>query len=73
MGGNNVLATFLSQLKSTTARLQSFCLNGDFNRDSITAIGDMLDVLADLYVNLGDEETGAKIRYGKTYTERVTV
>lgn len=65
--------TFFSQLKSTLARMENMCTNDIFNRDSITAIGDMLDVLADLYVNLGDEETGAKIRYGKTYTERVTV
>ena len=73
LGGNNALATFLSQLKSTTARLQSFCLNGDFNRDSITAIGDIMDILADLYVSLGDAQTGRKIRDGKLFTERITV
>ena len=71
--GGGAFTTFFRQLKSTLARMENMCTNDIFNRDSITAIGDMLDVLADLYVNLGDEETGAKIRYGKTYTERVTV
>ena len=71
--GGGAFTTFFRQLKSTLARMENMCTNDIFNRDSITAIGDMLDVLADLYVNLGDEENGEKIRYGKTYTERVTV
>ena len=36
-------------------------------------VGDIMDILADLYVSLGDAQTGSKIRDGKLFTERITV
>ena len=69
------LTTFLTDLQEITARLVTFCTEDtqEFNRDIITAIGDLMDDLADMYLTLGYTETGERIRYGKVYTDKVMV
>ena len=68
------VTTFLTDLPATSARMLIVCTEEQqFNRDFITAIGDLMEDLADLYVVLGDDKTGERIRYGKVYTDKVTV
>lgn len=69
----STVTTYLTKLKATTARLSNFCTDDNkYKRDSITAIGDLMEDLADLYGSLGDAKTGEKIRYGKVYIDQVT-
>ena len=70
--GNMILA-FLGQLRSVGPRLNNFCAEGNFNRDSINAIGDMMDTVAELFSSAGDVQTGEKIRQGRTFIERLAV
>ena len=69
------ITVFLADLQPISARLLGFCTEdtNQFNRESITALGDMMGLLADLYDGLGDTETGEMIRYGQVYTDKVTV
>lgn len=70
----STVTTFLEQLKSDIARMEKFCTaNNQYNRDSIVAIGDLMENLANMYSSLGDIKTGEKIRYGKVYIDGVTV
>jgi len=69
----STVTTFLEQLKSDIARMEKFCTaNNQYNRDSIVAIGDLMENLANMYSSLGDIKTGEKIRYGKVYIDGVT-
>ena len=70
---NNGIPDFLGQMRSVSSRLENICSQGEFNRDSITAIGDIMDIVADLYRSVGDVQTGEKIRGGKTFTHRLMV
>ena len=70
---NNGIPAFIGQLRSVSSRLENICSQGEFNRDSITAIGDIMDIVADLYRSVGDVQTGEKIRGGKTFTHRLMV
>merc|ERR1712241_418958 len=66
-------STYLTKLQLSSARLENFCsADNKYNRQSIAAIGDLMDELADLYGALGDAKTGERIRYGKVYTDKVT-
>ena len=68
------VTTYLTKLQLTSARLENFCTaDNRYNRQAIGAIGDLMDDLADLYGALGDAKTGERIRYGKVYTDKVTV
>ena len=68
------ITTFLTELRLTSARLAYLCTEDSlYNRDFITAIGDLMEELADLLAALGDVENGERIRYGKVYTDKVTV
>ena len=67
--------SFMQRLRRQFARLESICSDSDrqLNADSILAIGDLSDDIADLYVALGSLQTGEKIRSGKKNLLRVTV
>ena len=67
--------SFLERLRSKFGRLETICSdsNRQLNADSILAIGDLSDDIADLYVALGSLQTGEKIRRGKKNLRRVTV
>ena len=68
------VTTYLSKLQITSAKLENFCTaDNKYNRQAIAAIGELMDDLADLYGALGDAKTGERIRYGKVYTDKVTV
>ena len=67
--------SFMQRLRRQFARLESICSDSDrqLKADSILAIGDLSDDIADLYVALGSLQTGEKIRSGKKNLQRVTV
>ena len=69
------ITDFLADLRPISARLLGFCTEdtNQFNRESITALGDMMGLLADLYEGLGDNKTGEMIKYGQAYTDKVMV
>ena len=69
------LTSFLIDLQAISVRLVTFCTKDThkFNRDSITAVGDLMGNLGDLYGALGDSSTGQRFRYGQLYTDKVTV
>ena len=72
--GISSVTTYLTKLQLTSARLENFCTaDNKYNRQAIAAIGDLMEDLADLYGALGDAKTGERIRYGKVYTDKVTV
>merc|ERR1712032_457203 len=66
--------SFMQRLRRQFARLESICSDSDrqLKADSILAIGDLSDDIADLYVALGSLQTGEKIRSGKKNLQRVT-
>jgi len=71
--GISSVTTYLIKLQASSAKLENFCTaDNKYNRQSIAAIGDLMDDLADLYGALGDAKTGERIRYGKVYTDKVT-
>merc|ERR1712176_239919 len=59
--------SFMQRLRRQFRRLENICSDSDrqLNADSILAIGDLSDDIADLYVALGSLQTGEKIRSGK--------
>ena len=67
--------SFMQRLRRQFRRLENICSDSDrqLNADSILAIGDLSDDIADLYVALGSLQTGEKIRSGKKNLLRVTV
>merc|ERR1711971_85005 len=66
--------SFMQRLRRQFRRLENICSdsNRQLNADSILAIGDPSDDIADLYVALGSLQTGEKIRSGKKNLLRVT-
>jgi len=66
--------SFMQRLRRQFRRLDNICSDSDrqLNADSILAIGDLSDDIADLYVALGSLQTGEKIRSGKKNLLRVT-
>jgi len=71
--GISSVTTYLTKLQASSAKLENFCTaDNKYNRQSIAAIGELMEDLADLYGALGDAKTGERIRYGKVYTDKVT-
>ena len=70
----SAVTTFITQLRSTFSRLENTC-TGDkqYNLDSISAVGDLMVNLADLFGSLGSAQTGENIRRGKTFVAKITV
>jgi len=60
---DQALSSFLAQQKSIISRLNNFCTeDNEFNKDSIAAIGDMMEQIADL-VGSFDANAAEKFRY----------
>ena len=63
------VTAFLAELQENSARLVISCTeDSQYNRNFITAIGDLMEELADLSAALGDVETEERTRYGKVLT-----
>merc|ERR1711990_920011 len=68
----SAVTTFITQLRDDFTRFEEVC-TGDkqYNLDAITAVGSMLNHLADMAGSLGAVKTGESIRKGKVYAERI--
>ena len=70
----SAVTTFITQLRSTFSRLENTCTaDKQYNLDSISAVGDLMVNLADLFGSLGSAQTGENIRKGKTFVAKITV
>ena len=70
----SAVTTFINQLGSTFSRLANTCTaHKQYNLDSISAMGDMMVNLADLFSSLGSFQTGENIRKGKAFVAKITV
>ena len=70
----SAVTTFITQLRSTFSRLENTCTaDKQYNLDSISAIGDLMVNLADLFGSLGSAQTGENIRKGKAFVAKITV
>jgi len=66
------LTIFLGELRDTFADLRSHCTSHKgYNVRSIQAIGSMLEALADLFKNLGDNEGEKEIREKTSLTKKI--
>ena len=70
----SAVTSFLTRLRQTFFRFQTICTaDKQYNLESISAIGDLINHLADLFGSLGGIKTGESIRKGKRFVERVVV
>ena len=70
----SAVTTFINQLGSTFSRLANTCTaHKQYNLDSISAMGDMMVNLADLFSSLGSFQTGENIRKGKAFVAKIKV
>lgn len=68
----STVAPFITGLRSSSARLEKICTEGElFSLASLKEFGDLTEQMADLFSNLGDEKTGETFRYGKLYIDRI--
>ena len=70
----SAVTTFLSQLRQTFSRFQTICTaDKQYNLEAISAIGELMDHLADLLGSIGGIKTGESIRKGKRFVQRIVV
>ena len=68
------LVAFLSQLKTQSREFQNFCYpNTDSAVRGISALGNVIDSMADMYSTLGNYKAGEEIRKGKYFTKNIVV
>merc|ERR1712018_243610 len=68
----SAVTTFLGQLRSTFSRFQQICTpDRQYNIQAISAVGDLMVSLADLFGTLGGVTKGEQIRKGKQYVNKV--
>lgn len=68
----SAVTSFMTSLRGTTARLENSCTGGKLNTEFVLAIGDLTNDIADLYVAVGEAETGEKIRQGSENVSKIT-
>merc|ERR1712130_42990 len=68
----SAVTTFLTQLRSTFTRFEQICTaDRQYNIMAISAVGDLMVNLADMFGTLGGVKQGEKIRNGKEYVNEV--
>jgi len=68
----SAVTTFLTQLRAAFSRFEDVCTKDkQYNLEAISAVGDLMTHLADMFGSLGGVKTGESIRKGKLYTDRV--
>ena len=66
--------TFISLLGKSFSKFQDVCTaDKRYNLEAISALGDLMNHLADLFGSRGEIQMSERIRRGKLYTERVVV
>ena len=70
----SAVTTFLTQLRSNFVRFSKTCTaDKKYNIDAISAVGDLMVNLADMFGTLGGIEKGEEIRKGKDYVNKLIV
>merc|ERR1712130_232945 len=68
----SAVTTFLTQLRSTFSRFEQICTpDRQYNTMAISAVGDLMVNMADMFGTLGGVKQGEKIRNGKEYVNKV--
>merc|ERR1712088_895106 len=66
------LVAFLNQLKTQSREFQNFCYpNTDSAVRGISALGNVIDSMADMFSTLGNYKAGEEIRKGKYFTKNI--
>jgi hypothetical protein len=66
------LVAFLSQLKTQSREFQNFCYpNTDSAVRGISALGNVIDSMADMFSTLGNYKAGEEIRKGKYFIKNI--
>ena len=70
----SAVTTFLGQLGDNFAKFQEVCTpDRQYNIEAISAVGDLMVNLADMFGALGGVQTGQNIRKGKAFVARIVV
>merc|ERR1712018_284130 len=68
----SAVTTFLTQLRSTFSRFEQICTpDRQYNIMAISAVGDLMVNLADMFGTLGGVKKGEQIRNGKEYVNKI--
>ena len=68
------ITSFISQLRIRFIMFQQVCTEDkQYNLQAITAIGDLMVDMADMFGSLGGIQQGEKIRQGKVFVEQISV
>merc|ERR1712241_854339 len=66
------ITSFLTQLRSTFTKFEQICTpDRQYNIQAISAVGDLMVSMADLFGTLGGVKQGEQIRNGKEYVNKV--
>ena len=70
----SAVTTFLGQLRTSFVKFSLICSpDKQYNLEAITAVGDLIINLADMFGSLGGIEKGNQIRKGKDYVNKLVV
>merc|ERR1719414_846701 len=68
----SAVTTFLTQLRSTFAKFSKTCTaDKEYNIEAISAVGDLMINLADMFGSLGGIQKGLQIAKGKDYVNKL--
>ena len=70
----SAVTNFLTQLRSTFVKFSKVCTaNKEYNIEALSAVGDLMVNLADLFGTLGGLKEGSQIRKGKDFINKLVV
>merc|ERR1712042_409257 len=68
----SAVTTFLTQLRSTFSTFEEICTpDSEYNINAISAVGDLIVNLANLFGTLGGVQQGEEVRKGKDFVDKV--
>ena len=70
----SAVTTFLGQLRASFVKFSLICSpDKQYNLEAITAVGDLMINLADMFGSLGGIQKGVQISKGKDYVNKLVV
>ena len=70
----SAVTTFLAQIGEDFAEFQEICTpDKEYNLKAISAVGDLVADLADMFASLGGIQTSQNIRKGKAFVQKIVV
>jgi len=68
----SAITTFLTQLRSAFSNMEEICTTDrEYNTKAISAVGDLMVNLADMFGTLGGVQQGEQVRRGKEFVNKV--